>query len=53
MFYVVCHRKSVASLKVKIFAGDADKLAETGLSEMSLDTVKTFAMDAKAAGFTL
>ena len=31
----------------------AMKLAGTGLKEMSLDTVKTFAADAKAAGFSL
>jgi len=31
----------------------AFKLAGTGLKEMSLDTVKMFAADAKAAGFTL
>jgi transaldolase len=31
----------------------AMKLVGTGLPEMSLDTVKTFAADAKAAGFTL
>jgi len=29
------------------------KLAGIGLKEMSLDTVKMFAGDAKAAGFTL
>jgi transaldolase len=29
------------------------KLAGIGLKEMSLDTVKMFAADAKAAGFTL
>jgi len=31
----------------------AMKLVGTGLPEMSLDTVKTFATDAKAAGFSL
>ena len=31
----------------------AMKLVGTGLPEMSLDTVKTFAADAKAAGFNL
>jgi transaldolase len=31
----------------------AMKLAGIGLKEMSLDTVKTFAVDAKAAGFSL
>jgi transaldolase len=31
----------------------AMKLVGTGLNEMSLDTVKTFAVDAKAAGFSL
>jgi transaldolase len=31
----------------------AMKLVGTGLAEMSLDTVKTFAADAKAAGFSL
>ena len=36
-----------------IFAGGADKLAGTGLAEMSLDTVKLFAVDAQAAGFSL
>jgi hypothetical protein len=29
------------------------KLVGTGLPEMSLDTVKMFAVDAKAAGFSL